>query len=117
MRMLPEKYKVITATVDNTANEVGTIYQACGFDYVGQMSKGGNRASILEPDGKHLSERQAYARYGTRSIKKLRELGLTVVSVPRKNRYFGFTGSKKEMRENRKAIEHLLQPYPKRPTQ
>jgi hypothetical protein len=114
MRMLPERFKVITCTVDATAGEIGTIYQACGFDFVGQMSKGGNRASIITADGKHLSNRQAYQLYGTRSIKKLRDMGHTVVSVPRKARYFGFAGTKKEQREHRKAIEHLIKPYPKR---
>lgn len=114
MKMLPEKYKVVTCTVDATAGEIGTIYQACGFDYVGQMSKGGNRASIITPDGKHLSNRQAYQLYGTRGIQALREMGHTVVSVPRKARYFAFAGTKKEKRENRKAIEHLIKPYPKR---
>ncbi len=96
MRMLPAKYKVVTCTVDSQAGEIGTIYQACGFDYVGQMSKGGNRASIIGPDGKHISARTAYTLYGTRSIKKLRKMGLTVSAVPRKSRYFGFTGTKKE---------------------
>jgi hypothetical protein len=81
------------------------------------MSKGGNRASIIGPDGKHMSERQAYDIYGTRSIKKFRELGLTVVSVPRKRRYFAFRGSKKEQKELRQKIAHLLQPYPKRDSQ
>jgi hypothetical protein len=115
MRMLPEKYKVITGTVDNTAGEVGTIYQACGFDYVGVMSNArSNRASILLPDGKHMSEREAYRIYGTRSIEKLEDMGLTVASVPRKGRYFAFRGSKKERKELRKAIEHLTKPYPKR---
>jgi len=114
MRMLPDRYKVITCTVDAQAGEVGTIYQACGFEYVGRMKGNGDRASIIGGDGKQKSERQAYREYGTRSIKKLRELGLTVNSVPRKARYFSFTGTKKEKRENRKAIEHLIKPYPKR---
>ena len=114
MKMLPEKYKVVTCTVDATAGEVGTIYQACGFDYVGVMTGSSNRASIVGPDGKHMSERQAYDIYGTRSIKTLREMGHTVVSVPRKARYFGWLGNKKEKKELRKQIEHLIKPYPKR---
>jgi hypothetical protein len=32
LRLLPERYTVITATVDGRAGEVGTVYQACGFD-------------------------------------------------------------------------------------
>ena len=117
MRMLPEKYKVVTATVDRTADEVGIIYQACGFDFVGVMSKGGNRASIIGPDGKHKSSRDAYRIWGTRSIEKLEDMGLTVSSVPRKGRYFAWRGSKKERKELRARIEHLIKPYPKRAPQ
>jgi hypothetical protein len=117
MRMLPEQYKVITATVDGQAGEIGTIYQACGFDFVGVMSKGGNRSSIIGPNGKHKSSREAYRIYGTRSIEKLEDMGLTVASVPRNGRYFAFRGTKKEKRELRKQIEHLIKPYPKRDSQ
>jgi hypothetical protein len=117
MRMLPEQYKVITATVDGQAGEIGTIYQACGFDFVGVMSKGGNRSSIIGPDGKHKSSREAYRIYGTRSIEKLEDMGLTVASVPRKGRYFAFRGTKKDKKELRKQIEHLIKPYPKRRAQ
>ena len=37
MKMLPEEYKVVTATVDEHAGEIGTIYQACNFHYIGSM--------------------------------------------------------------------------------
>lgn len=114
MRMLPKRYKVVTCTVDETAGEVGTIYQACGFDYCGVLSKGGNIASIVTEDGSRMSSRAAKLKYGTRSIEKLRQMGLTVQSVPRKGRYFGFTGSKKERNENRQKISHLIKAYPKR---
>jgi len=115
MKMLPERYKVITCTVDAQAGEIGTIYQACNFDYIGVMSpKGAPRASIILPDGKTISERHAFALYGTRSVKKLREMGFTVNATPRKGRYFTFIGNKKEKRDHRKAIEHLIKPYPKR---
>lgn len=117
MRMLPEKYKVVTATVDSQAGEIGTIYQAAGMTYVGVMSKGGNRASIIKPDGKRIPSRDAYDLYGTRSVKRLLEMGLDVRSDPRKGRYFAFLGSKREQTENRKQIEHMIKPYPKRPPQ
>ena len=39
IRQLPACYAVVTATVDITAGEVGTIYQACNFAYVGNMSR------------------------------------------------------------------------------
>jgi hypothetical protein len=31
-----------------------------------------------------------------------------------KGRYFAFRGSKKAKRDNRKSIEYLIKPYPKR---
>jgi hypothetical protein len=37
MDLLPERYQIVTATVDAAAGEIGIIYQACGFDYVGVM--------------------------------------------------------------------------------
>jgi hypothetical protein len=117
MKMLPEKYKVVTATTDPAANEIGTIYQSANFDFVGQMSKGGNRASIIKPDGKRISSRDAYDLYGTRSVQALREMGLDVREDARKSRYFAFIGSKREQRENRKQIESMIKPYPKRPPQ
>ena len=117
MKMLPEKYRVVTATVDETAGEIGIIYQACGWDFCGVLSKGGNRASIITPDGKRISSRDAADLYGTRSIHTLREMGLDVTSTPRKSRYFAFLGSQREQRDNRKQIEHMIQPYPKRPPQ
>ncbi len=40
MVLLPPEYKVITATVDPQVGEVGVIYQAAGFHYVGQMWRG-----------------------------------------------------------------------------
>jgi hypothetical protein len=116
MKMLPKKYKVVTATVDETAGEVGTIYQAANFSFCGTLSKG-NMASIIKPDGKRISDREAFRLYGTRSIRALREMGLEVRSVPRKGRYFAFLGSKREQKENRKQIDQMIKPYPKRPPQ
>jgi hypothetical protein len=117
MKMLPEKYKIVTATCDEAAGEIGSIYQASGWHFCGVLSKGGNRASIITPEGKRISSRDAFNLYGTRSINELRKMGLDVRSDARKSRYFAFMGSKREQRENRKQIEHMVKPYPKRPPQ
>jgi len=58
MDLLPAGYAVITATVDDLAGEVGTIYQACGFDFVGVMRAGG-RASVRINGKASLSVRPA----------------------------------------------------------
>jgi hypothetical protein len=114
MKLLPAKYKVITATTDSTAGEVGTIYQACGFAYVGTMSAGGKRASVNTKSGKAMSGRQAGRIYGTRGHDALTALGVDNDAVPRKGRYFGFRGSRSEIKQMEKAISHLVKPYPKR---
>lgn len=123
MRLLPEKYKVVTATVDELAGEVGTIYQACGFDYIGSMRE-------ANPNIPHKKQNRSSWEingklYGGRSVRRLvgsvrqadileRYPGAKYVAQKAKRRYFAFLGSKKEQKENRKAIEHLIKPYPKR---
>ena len=117
MKLLPKRYRVVTATVDASAGEIGTIYQACGFDYVGVMSAGGNRATIITDKGSHISGRQARRDYSTEGVIGLRTLGVSVESVARKGRYFGFIGPPKEVAKLRSAIAGKIKPYPKRAAQ
>jgi hypothetical protein len=42
-------------------------------------------------------------------------MGFDATPTPRKERYFAFRGLRREQRESRAAIAHLIQPYPKRP--
>jgi hypothetical protein len=79
MDLLPERYKVITATVDGSAGEIGTIYQACGFDYVGTMRSGGR--SLTRINGKAVSERHIYRLAGTRGAQALAQLGFDARAV------------------------------------
>lgn len=123
MDLLPEKYKVITATVDDLAGEVGTIYQACGFDYVGSMrdananvtSKKGDRDGWVI-NGKLYGSRAIRAMAGSSKMEDVLKKYPSAYKVKQnsKGRYFAFRGSKKEIRDNRAAIAHLIKPYPKR---
>jgi hypothetical protein len=113
MRLLPKHYTVVTATVDAMAGEIGTIYQACGFDYVGVMRHQGGRA-LVRINGKPMSERQAGRLVGTQGAHALARLGFDAVSVPRRARYFGFRGDKRERARNRAGIAHLITAHPKR---
>jgi hypothetical protein len=110
--LLPERYTVITATVDHLAGEIGTIYQACGFDFVGTMRQGGR--SLTRVNGEALSERQMHRLVGTQGARALARLGFDAVPVARRARYFCFIGDRHERAHNRSAIAHLLRPYPKR---
>jgi hypothetical protein len=111
MDLLPERYEVITATVDRAAGEVGTIYQAAGFHFVGVMHQGGR--TLVSVNGRTISERQAHRIAGTRGAQALAQLGFDAGTVPRRSRYFAFRGE--ERRELQAAISGLVKPYPKRP--
>lgn len=115
IKLLPEKYRVITCTVDNLAGEVGTIYQACNFDYVGVMRKGKERTGYLI-DGKLYGSRAIRQKYGTQKKDELTRLipNLKVIRQKSKGRYFYFRGDKREVRDLRKSILHLIRAYPKR---
>ena len=112
MNLLPARYQVVTATVDAAAGEIGTIYQACGFDYVGVMRAGGR--ALVRVNGRHMSERQAGRLAGTQGARALARLGFDAIQVPRRGRYFAFRGDKRERERNRSAIERRIKSYPKR---
>jgi hypothetical protein len=113
MRLLPAKYRVITASVDPPlAGEIGTVYQAANFHYVGVMCDGVR--PLIHIGDKVISERQARRLVGTASTRVLGRLGFDATLVPRRARYFAFRGDKREQDSLRKAIADLIKPYPKR---
>lgn len=67
------QYRVFTAYSDPTAKEVGTIYQACNFYYMGQ-SAGGTKKYVNPYTGKFVSDR--YFRQKTAYKKFAEELGI-----------------------------------------
>ena len=123
MRMLPEKFKVVTATVDDLAGEIGTIYQACGFDYVGSMRD--HNPNVKSKKGDRRGWKANGKLYGSRAIRQLcgstkeadvRKVFPDFEKVPQnsKGRYFAFRGTQREIAELRGAISKLIKPYPKR---
>lgn len=122
IKQLPDKYKIITCTIDPDAGEIGTIYQACNFHYVGAMRKNKTRTNIII-NGKKYGSRSVRQKYGTMSKKILpdlvkKELGkdaiVEYITVYAKHRYFYFVGDKHEKKKNLNAIKELIKPYPKR---
>jgi hypothetical protein len=116
MRLLPSRYEVVTATVDANAGEVGTIYQAAGFDYTGPLRKVGDTSAYV--NGTRYTQRGLQHAFGTKSIRKLKATFGDASVVPfredPKARYFAFLGSARVRRANRKAIASLTKPYPRR---
>jgi hypothetical protein len=122
IKQLPEKYKVITATTDPDAGEIGTIYQACNWYYVGAMRKNKTRTNIII-NGKKYGSRSVRQTYGTMSKKTLPDLvraklgddaTVEFVNVHAKHRYFYFRGTKWDKKNLKKGIEDIIKPYPKR---
>lgn len=123
MKLLPEKYKVVTCTTDDLAGEIGTIYQACGFDYIGSMrdnnpnvkSKKGDRSAWIIGGQIHTA-RNLRQKHGTTRMEILKDIypDIKMIKQNSKSRYFAFRGSKKEKKSNRLAIQIFIKPYPKR---
>ncbi len=115
MRMLDPKYEIVTATVDPAAGEIGTLYQACGFHFVGAMaeiSMSGPRTCLVLPNGSTMHERQVRQKYGGLKPALAAIKGSRLQEVAKKGRYFAFRGA--ATAHHCKAISHLLKPYPKR---
>jgi len=125
MDLLPEKYEVVTATVDELAGEIGTIYQACGFHYVGCMRaknpniKNGarDRFAVLI-DGKLYGSRSIRAKIGSQRKADILEhfagCQIEFIKQKAKSRYFAFRGSRKILKKHLQSISHLVETYPKR---
>jgi hypothetical protein len=123
VKMLPEKYKVITATTDHLAGEVGTIYQACNFYYVGSMRESNPNVNGRAMDregwlikGKLYGSRNIRQKIGSQKMEDILKAFPDAVKVKQnsKHRYFLFRGTKQDQKILRKKIEHLIKPYPKR---
>lgn len=116
------KYKVVTATVDSSAGEIGVIYQALNWIYVGLF--GGN----LTKSGKErirygykigdkiYNQRHIREKIGTakNEIVLKHFPDVQIINLGRKKRYFQFIGTKLENKELIKAIQDIIKPYPKK---
>ena len=115
------QYRIITATVDPMAGEVGTIYQSLNWYYVGLMNgnySGNNESKRMTIiiGGKQYSTRYIRKKYGTMKKDEILKIHPDAVFVPqyRKRRYFYFMDSKYNNKKYLDNISHLIQPYPKR---
>lgn len=115
IKLLPPQYEVVTCTIDNLAGEVGTIYQACNFVYVGAMRKAKSRVGCII-NGKLYGSRALRQKFGTQSKAEILRLHpeARFVEQKSKDRYFCFRGDRKTRRANMAAIADLVKPYPKR---
>jgi hypothetical protein len=106
MALLPSRYEIVTATADPAAGEIGTVYQASGFVFVGEMTKRWGGRHYFLVNGKRVGEKTG------RVLGLEGAAGVTRVESQSKLRYFAFRGP--DVNAHRAAIAHLVQPYPKR---
>lgn len=114
-------YRIVSATVDPMAGEIGTIYQSLNWYYVGLMSGNYNnnketkRFSVLI-NGKLRYSRSIRKEFGTMKKDVILNKYPDAIFIPqyRKRRYFYFFDTKNENLKYKNNINHLLLPYPKR---
>lgn len=113
-------YKIITATVDPEAGEIGKIYQSLNWYYVGLMPgniKNGKelKRTIYIIDKKIYNSRHMRKKIGTAKKEEIKKHfpNVIIVQQHRKRRYFWFIGNKKEKEHYKNKIEYLIKSYPK----
>lgn len=109
-------YRIVLAYSDRRAGEVGTIYQALNWLFIGWGATGKDHVPKALVDTTDM-------RFHTRGLPKelkskssLLKAGYEVIDVPRANkgRYITFLGSRKERKELLAALKFRALPYPKR---
>ena len=107
--------KLIVAYADPNAGEVGTIYQACGWHYIGKTEP---TPQIIAPTGRvynvKITGDMARSRGGTSAFwrKRLLEAGWRLFDGSAKHRYVCILDNKDKAL--RAKVLAMQQPYPKR---
>ena len=123
MKMLPNKYKIVTATVDELAGEIGTIYQACNFTYIGSMRENNPKVNDRDNDrfgveikGKLYGARSIRQKLGTQKKEEILKIfpDAKFIAQKSKRRYFYFLGNKTEKKYYKSKIQEYIKEYPKR---
>jgi hypothetical protein len=121
-------HEVFFAYSDPEAGEIGTIYQAVGWEYISTAEEGRGNLTFISPDSRirfssyqfnrrHRTERRFYD-IGWDGVEGkyafLRRLGFIEKIESRKGKYVWFEGDRRRQRELRKHCRFPFLPYPKR---
>lgn len=110
------EYRIVLAYSDRRAGEVGTVYQATNFLFIGLGATGFDNvpANLVNINDMRFHTRGLPKEL--KSARRLREAGMEVLKVPRANkcRYVTFLGSRKERKELMSALRWKSIEYPKR---
>lgn len=111
------RWRIFYAYADPEAGEIGTVYQASNWLYVGQgvgRTPGRFRQDWRLPDGKIIASRTL--RHRGIKITEAREMGWVPVYKHPKHKYIYLEGNRKERKALLALLRYLPQPYPKRAT-
>jgi hypothetical protein len=118
-------WDVIFAYSDAAAGEIGTIYQALGWRFIG-WPKQGVKKSFVSPDGQTVISSYSFNKKSEhkfrelgwdgveRKYKFLRRMGFTERTETVKGKYLWFEGNRKRKAELEKSCRFPALPYPKR---
>ena len=103
---------------DPQAGEIGTVYQACNWLYIGAgigraQNTGQPRTVIVDPSGRGYSERWMRHRGLTAADIRTRT-GWRIEQRPPKHKYVWLQGSRRERRRMLEALRYPVLDYPKR---
>jgi hypothetical protein len=116
--MAKKGYKFVIAFSDPEAGEIGTLYQATNWHFIG--NSGTVHYDIHYEDGRlYMNNRDFNKKFGKGGFKNKSEFisdkkGLVLKTILPKGRYVKLIGNKKENEEMMKHLKDKIQPYPKR---
>lgn len=113
-RLLP-KPKIIVSFADTSQDHLGIVYQATNFLYTGLSAR------FRDPKVRGL-EHQHHATYarGMNHAQLIEKFGIDnvyYVERSRKHRYIHFVGTKKQVKQMRRALRYEVLPYPNQRSQ
>jgi len=118
--MAKQGYKYVIAFSDPEAGEIGTVYQATNWAYMGHTEH--KHYDLYYSSGKlYMNDRDIFKKYGFSGKVKMQEFikdkpELTIRQRNAKSRYIKLIGNKKENKIMLQNIGFKLKPYPKRKT-
>lgn len=104
-------WRIFHAYADEQAGEVGTVYQACNWLYMGQFH---GIPTFLRPGAVDPIDLRSLKEVHDLTIRTAKDAGWIEVPSPARHRYVHFEGSRTERRHLRAALRYPVLPYPKR---
>jgi hypothetical protein len=109
-------WRIFFAYSDSKAGEVGVVYQACGWFFLGDnLRKAKYHTDYRSPDGKRTVTSYA-VNHGRIKRAKLLANGWTPIPRYNKKKYVWFEGSPSEREFLKSRCRYAFLPYPKRRT-